>query len=295
MKIEGAAFRDDLYARPMRIRVVDAATLGRWAGLAIWFGLAALLPLRALSPTLAVFTTLGLFIGFLLVGRASPVGVIAVHLGGRLSARLARTPRVDLVVRAPRVDGLVAFLAAGALWLLPLCAGAYAVKNPGLVGIVIAIAVLALTTAGVGALVLGRDRDVVTLGADGLRTAMWGFVPYAAITTTEVDGDDLRVRRDGGPDLLIPLGELAGVVAADLARRRAVHAARPGVVAADRDVHPRVAAVPAEELIGTLRDGTVPREERVRVADILRSAAPEEVRRLAEETADEELASFLGR
>jgi len=212
------------------------------------------MPLRALSPTLSVFTMLALLISFLGVSRMSPVGTVAVHLSGRLADRLARAPRVDLVGRAPRLDGLVAFLAAFALWVFPVFAGAYAVNNPGPIATVIAVVALALTTVVVGALAVGRDRDVVTLGADGLRTAMWGFVPYGATTGTEVDGDDLRVRRE---------------------------------------VHARVAAIPAEELLGTLRDGSIPREERVRVAEVLRNAAPAEIRRLAEETADDDLRELL--
>jgi len=47
--------------------------------------------------------------------------------------------------------------------------------------------------------------------------------------------------------------------------------------------------------VRTLRDGTAPLGERVRVAEVLATHAPEEVELLAEETADDELRAALAR
>jgi hypothetical protein len=55
----------------------------------------------------------------------------------------------------------------------------------------------------------------------------------------------------------------------------------------------RVASVPESDLVATLRDGSRPLEERVRVAEALALQAPEELERFAAETADPELEKRL--
>ncbi|MDB4946392.1 MAG: hypothetical protein JWP97_5926 [Labilithrix sp.] len=270
----------------MRVRLVGQATLARWAAFALWLGAACALPLHALHPSLSVVTALLLGGGFLWLSPLSPIPLVTRIFARRLARRLQQGGRVDLVGYRGHVEAVVALLAGGTLWTLPLFAGAYAVKHPGIVGVVIAILVLAVTTAGIGALAYGTDEDVVTLGVDGLRIAEHGFVPYGSVTSLEVERGRLSVRRVDGPELVLQLGTLADAVSADIERRRV---ASPEASVREVEVHSRVAAVPTDELLATLRDGRAPREERVRVAEILRATAPAEIERVAEETADEEL------
>lgn len=273
----------------MRLRLRDEAFLYRRAGLIFWFGPAAWLTCSALH--LGWLPVAALIVGLLGINKHSPLGFVARRLERRLARQLARGGRAELVGTRSVVDPLVALLAAGTLWIVPLCAGAYAYKNES--GYVVAVAILALTLLGVGRLVLGRPATALTLGVDGVRLPGHGFVPYAAIEDTRVQSDDVCVTWAGRMERFT-VGGTAGVIVSELERRRALPVAPAPSPASEVAVHARIADVPPD-LVATLRDGAAPREERVRVAEVLRIAAPAEVDRLLEETADEELAARLRR
>lgn len=236
------------------------------------------------------FPVCALVLGIIGLHRRSPLDYLASLLERRLASQLARAGRVELMATRSVVDPLVALLGAGTLWIVPLCAGAYAYKNQS--GYVVALALLALTTIGIARLLLGRPSTALTLGADGVRLPEHGFVPYAAIEDVRVRGEDLCIAWSGRMER-ITVGGTAGVIVAEIERRRALPVT-PTPKAEEVAVHARIADVPPD-LVATLRDGAASRDERVRVAEVLRVAAPAEVDRLAEETADDELAERLSR
>jgi hypothetical protein len=90
----------------------------------------------------------------------------------------------------------------------------------------------------------------------------------------------------------------ATILARELEGRRSAKPPEPGADLSDALVTAgavpwRDAAVPVADLVWTMRDPGAGREERVRVAEMLRVHAPDEVDRFAEETADAELEAEL--
>jgi hypothetical protein len=271
------------------MKVLEVEHLTRWSAFALWLAAAGFLPLRAIHPLATWLAVIGGFAGLIGIGRRSPVPWLVALREGILARRIATRARATIVGGGRVPDALVAILVGGLTWLVPLWAGAYAEKNPGLGATVFALVIYLQTALLFGRVVLGRrDPIAVTIGEDGVHLPDRGFVPYASITSASVR-DDVLVMTVDGASVELGIGESgARLVRGAIASRRA----KPVAPSAPEPAGFRVAAVPAE-LVDILRDGAQPRGERLRVAEVLRVAAPDEVERVASATADEELSKML--
>jgi hypothetical protein len=134
------------------------------------------------------------------------------------------------------------------------------------------------------------------------------FVPHARIDSVLSSRDQrviVNARDDAGRTQAFDAqcDDAAEDLRAEIERRHAAWAAKDARNAETTRVEMdhadfaglRVAAVPRAELVRTLHDGSAPREERVRVAEVLAAHAPEEVAQLSDETADDALREALAR
>jgi hypothetical protein len=271
------------------MKVLELEDMARWCGFALWLGAAGFLPLRAIHPFASWLAITSCLVGLHGIGRRSPLQRIVEWREKRLARRIEGDARASIVGGGRVPDALVAILVGGLTWLVPLWAGAYAEKNPGLGASAFAVIIYVLTAMFFGRLVVGRrDALAVTIGEDGVHLPERGFVPYAAIASVSIR-DELLVLSIDGASVELKLGESgARLISRAIALRKAKPSAPPKATTTGF----RIASVPTE-LIETLRDGGQPRAERVRVAQVLRVAAPEEVERVADSTADEGLELIL--
>jgi len=227
----------------------------------------------------------------------------------RFKRGLARPGRVVVSLAEPRLGVWKAIAVGFAGWLVALLVATACVNMQTTLALGVGVSVLTMLAFVLHRLTFGgATRDVATLGYDGVSIGP-DFVPHARIEAVLSSLDTHVIVRARGADgrtqaFDARCAEATPEVCEEIERRRAAWLADTatrelaGPRAEDTEEHAagmREAAVPRAELVRTLRDGTAPLDERVRVAEVLATHAPEEVELLAEETADDELRAALAR
>ncbi len=271
---------------------------GRVVSLALfltWFATAAILPVAAIGGRAAWIPAAVPALMILLIqffGRRASPSAWAVKLwNDHAQHRLQRAAAADVRIAAGTAGDYVLLvpLLGVMLWGVALAVGAVAYKHPSLGSEVAAFATLLGATALMNRIAYPAQSHVdMRVGADGVRDEHGAFVAYDAMPSIEDTMVKVLYERGADRDAL-------ELMMREVGRRRALaEAAKSGngaTAVRERVAHEpsmRDNAPPIDDLVRVLHDGSAPREERVRVAELLRVHAPEEVERAALETADDE-------
>ena len=301
-------------AAPQRILTYRAA--GYWrraAAFFFWLCASAVLPAAAITNALGGFVLVALILSFAVQGRMSPIPALVAASQRRTAKALRAAPRARVRIVAPAISPLYGLLGGLVGWIVPTVVGGVAIEHQSFPLALVAAALLGVAAWAMHRLVFAHRREALTVGLDGVAVdghgfAAWRDVRGAGFAQVVMPAGDTQPalvldveRGDSSEQWSIPMDEAgAKLFARELEQRRE---AKPPEVPAGLSeelvtagtVPWRDAAVPVGDLVRTLRDPGAAREERVRVAELLRVHAPEEVDRFAEETADAELEAEIGR